>query len=29
MDLIEKIKLYLNIPADDTSKDTLIELLIE
>ena len=29
MDLIRKIKLYLNIPADDTSKDTLIELLIE
>lgn len=29
MDLIKKIKLYLNIPADDTSKDALIELLIE
>lgn len=29
MDLIEKVKLYLNIPVDDTSKDALLELLIE
>ena len=29
MELIEKIKVYLNIPIDDTSKDNLLLLLIE
>lgn len=29
MELIEKVKLYLNIPIDDTSKDNLLLLLIE
>ena len=29
MEIIEKVKLYLNIPIDDTSKDNLLLLLIE
>ena len=29
MELIDKVKLYLNIPIDDTSKDNLLLLLIE
>lgn len=29
MELIDKVKLYLNIPVDDTSKDNLLLLLIE
>lgn len=29
MELIEKVKLYLNIPIDDTSKDNLLLLIIE
>lgn len=29
MELIDKIKLYLNIPIDDSSKDNLLLLLIE
>ena len=29
MEIIDKVKLYLNIPIDDTSKDNLLLLLIE
>ena len=29
MELIDKVKVYLNIPIDDTSKDNLLLLLIE
>ena len=29
MELIDKVKLYLNIPIDDTSKDNLLLLLVE
>ena len=29
MEIIDKVKLYLNIPIDDTSKDNLLLLLVE
>lgn len=29
MEIIDKVKLYLNIPIDDTSKDNLLLLIIE